>query len=94
MHFSSTLVGRTYRRVLLVPLLRYYLRHRAAMGHSALTVLKGFASRQGFFEVRPASPRNLARALARALALAVTAPPPQRDRTPALARWLTRWPSS
>ena len=68
MHFSSTLVGRTYRRVLLVPLLRYYLRHRAAMGHSALTVLKGFASRQGFFEVRPASPRNLARALARALA--------------------------
>ena len=68
MHFSSSLVGRTYRRVLLVPLLRYYLRHRAAMGHSALTVLKGFASRQGFFEVRPASPRNLARALARALA--------------------------
>ena len=72
MHFSSTLVGRTYRRVLLVPLLRYYLRHRAAMGHSALAVLKGFASRQGFFEVRPASPRTLAlaRALARVLALA------------------------
>ena len=70
MHFSSSLVGRTYKRILLVPLLRYYLRHRAAMGHSALTVLRGFASRQGFFEVRPASPRTLARALARAQARA------------------------
>ena len=48
-HFDATLLGRTYRRILLVPLLRYYLRHRVAMGHGTLAVLRGFAGGH-FFE--------------------------------------------
>ena len=48
-HFHGTVKGRLYRGVIVGPLLGYYLRHRAAMGYSAIQVLRGFATGR-FFE--------------------------------------------